>query len=73
MKCNLDDSDRELLCKDVTRKEVFDTIQTFNKNRTPGIDGLPIEFYIENWNVIADDFIELVEYILGCKNKYSLI
>ena len=46
----------------MTRKEIFETLKTFNRNRTPGIDGLPIEFYIENWDVIADDFVDLVYF-----------
>ena len=72
MKCFLDDSDRKLLCIDVTRKEIYDTIRTFNKSHTPGINGLPVEFHLENWDVIADDFVENVKYVLDCKLMYIL-
>ena len=33
-------------------------------NKTPGIDGLPVEFYIENWNVIGDDILALYNTVL---------
>ena len=37
-------------------------------NKTAGVDGIPIEFYIENWNVISDDLVELYSTVLqtGC-------
>ena len=64
IKCSLDNSDREELCKEVTKKEILIIIKSFNRNRTPGLDGLPIEFYLENWNFIADDFVEIAKYII---------
>ena len=33
-------------------------------NKTPGVDGLPVEFYIENWEVIANDILALYNSIL---------
>ena len=33
-------------------------------NTTPGWDGLPVEFYIENWNVISEAIVELYKSIL---------
>ena len=37
-------------------------------NKTPGSDGLPVEFYLENWLIISDDILELYNTILstGC-------
>ena len=64
VKSCLDDSDREELCKEVSKKEVLGVMKSFSKNRTPGIDGIPIEFYLENWNIIDNDFIEIVKYII---------
>ena len=67
IKCSLDNSDREELCKEVTKKEILIIIKSFSRNRTPGLDGLPIEFYLENWNIIADDFVEIAKYIIANK------
>ena len=33
-------------------------------NKTPGIDGLPVEFYIENWEILSDILLELYNAIL---------
>lgn len=44
----------------LTFKECSDTIKTFKKNKTPGNDGLPIEFYAKFWpilgNIVVDAF-----------------
>ena len=33
-------------------------------NKTPGVDGLPSEFYIENWDAVCDAIVELYKAIL---------
>ena len=34
-------------------------------NKTPGVDGLPVEFYIQNWEIISDDILNLYSTILN--------
>ena len=34
-------------------------------NKTPGVDGLPVEFYLENWTLISDDLVILYNTILN--------
>ena len=63
LNCKLDDHDRELLCEEFTKCEIYKTVQSFAKNRTPGVDGLPVEFYLENWDVIGNEFTCLVRFI----------
>lgn len=29
---------------------------------TPGIDGLPVEFYKTAWNIIKEDFVKVIRY-----------
>ena len=67
LKSKLDDIDREELNKDFSKGEILKIIRSFNKNRTPGIDGLPVEFYLENWDIIGDDFTSLVKFIMENK------
>ena len=33
------------------------------ENKSPGKDGIPMEFYITFWPLIKNDFTELVNYI----------
>ena len=37
-------------------------------NKSPGVDGLPVEFYIQNWEIISDDILNLYSTFLniGC-------
>ena len=67
----LDDFDREILEEDFDKLEIYHTMKRFARNRTPGIDGLPIEFYITNWDIIGNDFTEVVHFILRNKKLSS--
>ena len=57
-----------MLCAPITKIEIYRIINDMALNKTPGVDGIPIEFYIENWNVLSDDLIELYSTVLqtGC-------
>ena len=44
----------------VTMKEIFQCIKDINTNKTPGNDGLPIEFYDKYWDIIKIEFTEIV-------------
>ena len=49
---NLNDNIRSPLGNKITEKECFDVMCTFANDKTPGSDGLPIEFYRTFWNDI---------------------
>ena len=38
--------------KDLTIDELFKTLKSFNKNKSPGLDGITAEFYISFWDQI---------------------
>ena len=59
----LDDDDREALEKPITRSELLSTIQDTEGNKSPGIDGLPIEFYKTFWPIIQNEFLEMTNKI----------
>ena len=50
---------------ELTEKEVFDTLKSFSKNKSPGLDGITAEFYLQFWDYIkikllkvhADSFV----------------
>ena len=61
---SLSDSDRNKLCSPITKFEIYNAAEDLALNKTPGIDGLPLEFYLENWEIISDDIEELYVAIL---------
>ena len=56
--------EQQILELDITQKEVFETIHDMNLNRAPGIDGIPIEFYIKYWDIIKNELTEIVVNIV---------
>ena len=47
------DSDRELLDQELTISELQTAIFEMKLNKTPGLDGLPVEFYRTFWSHIG--------------------
>ena len=60
----LSDEEQKLLMLDITQNEVFNAIKDMNLNRAPGIDGIPVEFYIQFWDIIKDDITEVIKNIV---------
>ena len=51
------------LCEErITTKECTSVLKSFQCNKAPGNDGIPIEFYIKFWPIIRKSF-------LNCANK----
>lgn len=42
----------------LTVKECLDSIKSFKKNKTPGNDGLPIEFYAKFWPIFGNQVVD---------------
>ena len=42
--------------------EYFNVLQPFPKNKTPGNDGLTIEFYVAFWSLIDKPLIDCINY-----------
>ena len=54
----LDEDAKNSLDQVITKKEIEDTIKSMKLNKTPGLDGLPIEFYITFWADISDMLLD---------------
>jgi hypothetical protein len=54
---------KEQLEKPITEDELFAAIRKGSTNKAPGVDGLGIEFYKMNWEIIGSDLLELMNYI----------
>ena len=60
----LSDEDRNRLCTPITCYEIYNIIKTMALNKTPGVDGLPVEFYLENWERIKNDILAIYDTVL---------
>ena len=63
----------------ITKQNLFRAIQLFKRNKSPGIDGLPIEFYDTFWPLLSTFFPKLAEDIYskgllpGAQQRISII
>ena len=60
----INEFDNELLTKEITDDEIFWILKSFNLNKSPGIDGLPIEFYIKFFHIIKNEFCQILRNCL---------
>ena len=60
----LTDDDRAFLSSPLTKEEILWVIQLITINKTPGQDGIPIEFYSEFWDIIAEDLLDVYNDVL---------
>ena len=44
----------------ITAEECSEILETFQNDKSPGNDGIPIEFYKKCWNLICEPFINCV-------------
>ena len=42
----------------LTRDECHNALKGLARGKTPGIDGLPVEFYIAYWDILGNDFVD---------------
>ena len=59
----LDNQDIDRLGNEITEQEIHTAIKDLNKNKAPGIDGIPIEFYQTFWQVIKFELINVIKNI----------
>ena len=54
----LTDEQRDSIDKQLTMSECFTALKTFKKNKTPGNDGLTVEFYLAFWPLVGKCLVE---------------
>ena len=62
----------------ISVEECYKVLDTFQNNKTPGNDGIPIEFYRKFWPIISDSFLKCVNetFVKGemsCSQKQAII
>lgn len=60
----LSDENKEILDQPITKNELYKTLVSMSKNKTPGFDGLPVEFYIVFWMDISDMLVDSYNFSL---------
>ena len=50
----------------LSTKECFDCLQSFENNKSPGNDGLNVEFYKKCWNSIGNSLVDSLNYSYEC-------
>ena len=48
--------------KELTISDCFSILKTFQKNKTPGNDGLTVEFYLEFWPILAKPLVNCLNF-----------
>lgn len=47
-----------------SEEELLTSLKELNKGKTPGSDGITPEFYTTFWDLIKQDYMEVIEYSL---------
>ena len=64
---SLSESSKAHLDSIITKEEILKALKKMSNNKSPGEDGIPVEFYKLNWNMISDDLLEV--YRTGLDDK----
>ena len=74
----LTDEQRDSIDKQLTMSECFSALKTFKKNKTPGNDGLTVEFYLAFWPLVGKCLVECLNFVhrhgeLSTSQKQAMI
>ena len=58
-KC-VSENDNNALIAQISDEEIYFTLKSFNNNKSPGIDGLPVEFYVRFFHIIRDELCSMI-------------
>ena len=61
----LTDNEINKLGENVSNSEILKAIKDMNINKAPGLDGIPVEFYIKYWDIIKEEIVEIVKNIIN--------
>lgn len=54
----LNKQSHDLLERDITERELLNTLKSFAKNKSPGNDGITAEFYLYFWNLVSKPLLD---------------
>ena len=59
LECKLSDDDANSCEGELTIEECTYALNQMPKNKSPGVDGLPAEFYVRFWNLLGPDLVQV--------------
>ena len=65
------DEDNDMLTEEITIDEIEKVIETTSNNKSPGIDGIPYEFYKTFWETIKNEIYQIIQGILTYNLSYT--
>ena len=60
----LNEDDKASLERPITKQELYDVLKSMKINKTPGYDGIPVEFYIVFWPDVCDMLLNSFNFSL---------
>jgi hypothetical protein len=58
----IDQEVNESLMEEITKEELWSTLQSFQKDKSLGLDVLTIEFNTRCFDILGEDLLRVVEY-----------
>ena len=71
IKKQIPNTDKTQLEQHLTSDELLEALKQMKDDKSPGLDGLPKEFYNTFWDTIKNDITYLYNYILFNKKELS--
>lgn len=65
--CQITNQEKDLCDNDINLSHLTETLNNMNKNKSPGIDGLTVEFYVKFWKLLGPLLTEVVSEIQETK------
>ena len=62
---SITDGDNHNLVNVISEVELYETLSKMSVNKSPGIDGIPVEFYLELWDIIKTEMCEIFNAIIS--------
>ncbi|CAL4248398.1 unnamed protein product, partial [Meganyctiphanes norvegica] len=57
--------DNSFLLNEISEQELFSTLSKMSLNKYPGIDGIPVEFFIDLWDIIKIEMCQIYNGIIS--------
>ena len=61
---SLSEEEKSKLDKNLDKKECHEALSAMKRNKSPGADGLPAEFYCSFWFILGDDLVDVLNFSL---------